>query len=165
MPQITPQQRAAAKHYFAKLRWAKSILENKANYAAVQFWMREQCDKAAEIMQREAPENRTDARMDHAIKLFDIRARAFLELINDQEAQNAYVITLTEFAYMAAHEYTGLDRDFISGIPKNHPWGQQLSRAFNRISYWTKQGYAKMAGLPIEVTGLASEDMLDALKV
>ncbi len=85
----------------------------------------------------------TDARMDYAVRLLDIRAEAYLSLITDLRSQEAYMTILDEFWRGAWREYTGFPIDILEPANGN----ANLETIFQRARYWTIESYKVLQSL------------------
>jgi hypothetical protein len=87
---------------------AIELLKVNRSFPAAQVKIHEQTKAVMLNLSGQEPDFRTEARMELALGIFDIRSNAYLELVTDMNSQEAFMAILGEFARKAWEQYTGI---------------------------------------------------------
>ena len=122
---------------------AVRLFELDPHFPRIQVKMREQMEAATEDLPPGTRAFGTIARLEYVLRLFDIRAEAFLELVSNITTQNAFMVLLESFARVSWLEYIG--------SPNVQPLSDELkvNLTTNRekIQQWTYKGYKRLESL------------------
>lgn len=124
---------------------AIKLLEMHPRFAELQVRMRYQMEELAKNSPAEARALGTKARMAYVLRIFDIRAEAFLPLVSDIQTQNAFVAVLAVAERIAWQEYTGAPVEIMR--PASIEAESALHALYEKAQFWTKEGYKKTASL------------------
>src|ERR1700686_5020974 len=86
---------------------AIELLKAHPSFPAAQVQIHELTEALTRDLSGQEPAFGTDARMELALRIFDIRSNAYLGLVTDMKSQEAYMTILGEFARNAWEQYTG----------------------------------------------------------
>jgi hypothetical protein len=121
---------------------ALKLFESQPEFALVEHRMRESHGELDKRLSPEATHLGTQARLEYVIERNEIRAKAFLQLVDDVKAQNAFSILLRCIVRAGFQEYTGYSMEGA------RPLGQECQRVdelMQLIPKWEKAGYERLA--------------------
>jgi hypothetical protein len=78
------------------------------------------------------------------LRQFDIRAAAYLELVENMESQEAFMIALDEFRRHAWLEHTGYPLETLSPMPGD----RQFEAITRRVAHWLHESYKRLIPAP-----------------
>jgi hypothetical protein len=138
---MTPNERRARRAKLIKLDLAVTFLKGRPGFAAAQHQAMNRGRELAESLSRQANTVLTPQRFDVALQLLDIRAEAYLPLVNDIPSQEAYMELLRSIGDQAWQDFSGYPISVV------HPFGGDpnfiaISKA---VSRWTEKGYKRAA--------------------
>jgi hypothetical protein len=136
---MTPQKRAK------QVEHAKAMLEAHPDFAKAHVETYEQILKDNKAAQRlGVTDAGSDERLTIALELFDIRANAYLKLVDNLQLQKAYVISLSVMVHSAWQELTGQPLD-LELLPLLGDEGQKKWRAIlARLHHWENEGFKRL---------------------
>ena len=121
---------------------ACKLFASKPEFARVQYRVRESQEELDKGLSPEATRRGSQARLEYVIERNEIWAKAFLELVDDIEAQNAYSVLLQCIVRAGFQVYTGFPMEGA------RPLGQECQRVdalMQLIPKWEKAGYERLA--------------------
>src|ERR1700680_1172230 len=98
-------RRTAERSRQTKLSIAMSLLKVHPSFPGAQVQIHEQTKALIGDRSLEELAPGTDARMELALGIFDIRSKAYLDLVADIKSQEAYMTILGEFARAVWEQY------------------------------------------------------------
>src|SRR6266487_829610 len=99
--------------------------------------------------------------MEHLLRLFDIYAGAFCNLVSDVEHQNAFIAMLDDFVRRLSEQFTG--HYYVVAPMASLPAAAKPFR--ERLRYWTTEGYRRIQNLTATPEGSESEDSEARLRI
>ena len=125
-----------------------NLLKAHPNFPRVQVQIHEQTNAAMGDLSGQEPAFGTDGQMELALRIFEIRSSAYLELVTEIKSQEAYMTILGEFARAAWEQYTGYAFQLL---PPYGATGQTAWTRINaRLSHWTHEGYRVLSSVSRE---------------
>ena len=121
---------------------AIKLFELHPDYPRIQVRMRERMDEVRRNMSPAARGFLSRERLEHVLRLLDICAESFCELVSDNRAQNAFMVLLHRMELDTYQEYTGwpigrLRQESDADIEAIHA----------KTQWWTKKGYERLEKL------------------
>jgi hypothetical protein len=127
-------------HLKQRLAAAIEVFERQQGYEKAQVWLSKRMEK---VCKAAGPESSlpigSPARAELVLKLFAVRARAYLRLVSNIEAQNAFVVMLALFEILAWEEFVG---GYPSAIREGAPSIDQEIGERKRL--WIRKGYERL---------------------
>lgn len=137
---MTPNDRRAIRKKQDAVNAAMAVLERHRGFPAAQYRaITESSELTANLTEHEKREG-TPARLHAVLRLLDIRATAYLDLIDDLAAQKAYMTLLSAFADQAWQEFTGYPVWMIPATVED----ANASEIKKHITYWLAEGYKRL---------------------
>ncbi len=137
-------------HRANNLTDALRVLESHPDFPRVQVRMRDRLREAERKAPAEARGYGSRARLEYVLQLFDIRSEAFLELVSDIRMQNAYVVVLESFVFVAWEEFGGRPLEVVR-LPSDQTEAN-LQSIHAGVQRWVGEGYKRL-----ELLGRAAE--------
>lgn len=131
-----------SKSEYRAIEEAFKLFESQPEFALVEYRMLKSLEKLDKRLSPEATRLGTQARLKHVIKRNEIRAKAFLELVDDIKAQKAFSILLWCIVGGGFQEYTGYS---MEGARPLGPECQRVDALMQLIPKWEKAGYKRLA--------------------
>ena len=125
---------------------ALRLLELYPGFPRVQLQIAERLDVANRDASSEASVPGTEARLEHVLKLQDIRSEGFLELVADVEMQRAFRLVQDPLWRVAWQEYTGVPIDLLQPVSERSDRALEAMQASTRK--WIREGYKRLESLP-----------------
>jgi hypothetical protein len=119
---------------------ATEVFERQPGYEKAQVWLSKRMEK---VCKAAGPESSlaigSSARATLVLKLFDVRAEAYLRLVVSIETQNAFVVMLDFFEILAWEE-------FVGGYPTSvRPGAPSIDQQIGeRKRHWIRKGYERL---------------------
>lgn len=136
--EATPRQDT---HLAAAIR----LLESRPDFPRMQVQMRHRLEETQRNAPAEACAFGSRARLEYALRRFDVRAQAFLELVSDVETQNAFMTILDSCVQAAYLEHVGAPREVLG--PASIQAESSLDSIYANLQRWIKTGYQRLADL------------------
>jgi len=125
---------------------ALRLLEVHPGFPRVQLQIAERVDVANRDASSEASVPGTGARLEHVLKLQDIRSEGFLELVTGVEMQRAFPLVQDPLWRLAWQEYTGVPIDLLQPASDRSERALEAMQASTRK--WIREGYKRLESLP-----------------
>lgn len=119
------------------------LLELHPDFPRVQVAMRERIQEEERNMSAEARAVGTQARLEHVLRLLEIRAEALLQIVGDVAMQRAYRLIVEGLVRLAYQEHTGAPLDVLR--PTSPAAEADLERIEAKARWWIGQGYHQLA--------------------
>lgn len=121
---------------------AIKLFELHPDYPRIQVRMRERMEEVRRNLSPAARGFLSRERLEHVLRLLDICAESFCELVSDNRAQNAFMVLLHRMELDTYQEYTGwpigrLRQESDADIEAIHA----------KTQWWTKKGYERLERL------------------
>jgi len=121
---------------FQDLRKAMDVLETLPGFAAAQVQRYEREKDALKILAADNPPLCSETRLEHVLKLLDIRTQPYLELVSGMPTLKAFTGLISEFANIAWEEQTG---------GPFYQQGTQFDRIETKVRDWLNEAYKRVA--------------------
>ncbi len=118
------------------------LFESDPDFPRVQVRMRERMEEATREAPSEARGFGSGERLRFVLRLFDIRAEAFGELLSDIRRQNAFMLLLESLKRCAWQEFTGFPIEVAR--PASAEAEANLYTIHEKVQEWTKLGYKRL---------------------
>ena len=119
---------------------AMEIFESQPDYAKAQVWLSKRMEKVCRAADPGGTlPSGSPARAELVLRLFNVRARAYLRLVSTIETQNALVVLLDSFEILAWEEFVG---GYPTSIREGAPSIDQQIGARKR--HWIRKGYEQL---------------------
>ena len=138
---MTPNERRAIRARQLDVKMAVSLLKKKPGFAAAQHQAMSRGRALMEGLSEQEKQLATQQRHGVVLQLLDIRAEAYLPLIDDIPSQEAYMTLLSSFADQAWEDFTGYPV-YITRPFSDDPYYVAIGKA---VSRWTEEGYKQAA--------------------
>jgi hypothetical protein len=123
-----------------RLAAATEVFERQPGYEKAQVWLSKRMEK---VCKAAGPESAlpigSPARAELVLKLFAVRANAYLRLVSNTEAQNAFVVMLALFEILAWEGFVG---GYPTSVREGAPSIDQQIGARKR--HWIRKGYERL---------------------
>jgi hypothetical protein len=96
---------------------AFELLKANRSFPNAQVKIHEKTKAVMRDLSAQEPEFRTDARMELALRIFDIRSNVYLGLVTNVKSQEAFMTIVGEFARNAWEQYTRYPYDMLPPYP------------------------------------------------
>src|ERR1700722_2034617 len=137
---MTPNDRRAIRKKQDAANAAMAVLEQHPRFPAAQYRaITESSELTANLTEDEKQEG-TPARLHAVLRLLDIRAMAYLDLVDDLDAQKAYMTLLSAFADQAWQEFIGYPVWVIPATVQD----ANATEIKNHITRWLAEGYKRL---------------------
>jgi hypothetical protein len=137
---MTPNEKRALRKKQGDVNAAMAVLERHPRFAAAQYRaITESSELTANLTEDERREG-TPARLHAVLRLLDIRATAYLDLIDDLAAQKAYMMLLSAFADQAWQEFIGYPVWMIPAAVED----ANANEIKKHITHWLAEGYKRL---------------------
>jgi hypothetical protein len=122
---------------------AKAVLESHLDYPTANVKIHDAIRRQGLIAKLQRSPLGSNARMKTVIKLFDLRAASYIELVRDMKLQNAFVFALkVVIAHTAWIEFTGFS---LNELNPSSPEGQRhLQTILDRARHWEVEGLRRL---------------------
>ncbi len=138
----TRYQRRQEQSRADRLTRAIRLLELQNGFPGAQVWMRDRMDEVEQGRTAEASYFGTKARAELVFKLFEIRAKAFVELVSSIHLQNAFMVVLENAAREAWREYAG---GYIEFLQPASDEAYSVMKAIHKMMHrWIGEGYRRL---------------------
>jgi hypothetical protein len=123
-----------------RLAAAMEVFERQPGHEKAQVWLSKRMEKVCKAAGPESSlPSGSSARATLVLKLFDVRAEAYLKLVVSIETQNAFVVMLDFFEIRAWEEFVG---GYPTSVREGAPSIDQPIR--ERKRRWTRKGYERL---------------------
>src|ERR1700681_1307465 len=101
MPQDEPESQQEAAEHLRREAVAKAftLFEQNPELAGALVQIHDQQQELERGISDEAKERLSEARLEHFLKVLDIRGQALLRLVTDLESQKAYITVMDDFVH------------------------------------------------------------------
>lgn len=120
---------------------AREYFEKHSDFPATQVAIEDGIANLKREVSPSALSNATPERFKLVTDVLDIRAEAYLRLVEDMGSQKAYETLLAAFGLKAIEDYTGYSGAEIHFAGDTHSERQIVAR----VRHWTTEGYRKLA--------------------
>ena len=136
---MTPNERRALRNKQAEANAAMASFEKHPQFAAVRYQVITQIEQFASNLTEQEKEPGCPERLHAVLRLLDIRAGGYLQLVDDLKAQKAYMTLLSAFADNAWQAF--------SGYPTwlSHPTSEDANEIKKRVTVWIAEGYRRLS--------------------
>lgn len=124
---------------------AIKLFEAHPDFPRVQVQMRARMAKAEQNVRSGACAFRSKARLSYVLRLFVIRAEAFLELVFDINSQNAFMDLLGNLGRTAWEEFAGWPPELLR--PVSAEMEGAAAAIHMKVQRWTYKGYQRLESL------------------
>jgi hypothetical protein len=138
---MTPNEKRAIRARQMDIKASETFLKNKPGFAATQHQAMSRGREFMEGLSEQEKQPATQQRLGVVLRLLDIRAEAYLGLVDDIASQEAYMTLLSSFADKAWEDFTGYPV-YIARPFSDDPHYIAIGKA---VSRWTEQGYKRAA--------------------
>src|SRR5580700_10135526 len=137
---MTPNERRAARSRRQDLERAVNIQKRHPDFPAAQVRILERTKELQAGLTEGQIRWYTPDRMEAVLRLLDIRAAAYLQLVTDMESQEAFMTVLSELCRHAWLEFTGHPIEVLQPLPGD----RQLNILNERVGHWLGEGYKRL---------------------
>lgn len=114
-----------------------ALLEKHPKFSAVQYRVLSESQELTSKLTADEKEPGRPARLGALIRLLNIRASGYLELVSDLDAQKAYMTVLSAFADDAWQAFTGFPTWLTPALTED----ENANEIRKRIAFFTTEGY------------------------
>src|ERR1035437_8086595 len=137
---MTPNERRAARARRQDLKRAVDVQKRHPGFPAAQVQILERTKELEGGLTEDQTRWCSPARLETVLRLLDIRAAAYLQLVIDMESQEAFMTVLNELGRQAWLELTGHPIEVLHPLPGD----KQLHAINQRIGHWLGEGYKRL---------------------
>jgi len=145
---MTQFERRALRARQQRLDRAIEVLKHHPQFPATQVHILESTKVAMAALTETEKQMGTAARLEAVLRLLDMRARDYVELVTSMESQEAFMIVLGELGRQAWKEYTGFHIEMLQPAAGD----TQYQTIQCRLSDWIGEGYKRL----VPISGAAS---------
>src|SRR5579872_2841952 len=145
---MTPDDRRARRQRQQKLERAFEILKQQPDFPRAQVQAHDRGEDLAKNLSPQQIALGTPERMNVVLRVLDIQAEAYLELVVDMKTQDAFMVALEAFGRKAFENFTGFPLEVVKGTA-----GNELEAIQQRVRHWVNAGYRKL--IPPDSSGMS----------
>jgi hypothetical protein len=137
---MTPHERRAIRARRAALDGAVSVLKKHPRFPAAQVQILARSKELMDGLTEQEKQWATSARIAVVLRQLDVRAEAYLDLVDDMKSQEAFMTVLNNLGIQAWGEYTGYDPELVQPIAGD----PQVDAIRQRVAHWVGEGYKRL---------------------
>ncbi len=151
---MTPNARRALRARQLAVKSAVDKLKNNPRFPAAQVQILASSNSLRSGLTPDQQLWATAARLEVVIRQLDIRAAAYLDLVEDMPSQEAFITVLEELGRQAWEEYIGFPPEVVTPIPGE----KQVDTIRLRLAHWIGEGYKRLIPQPTTSSGSGTSD-------
>jgi hypothetical protein len=129
---------------------AVRLFESKPEFVRIALHVRQNLEEIDKQHPPEAGVFATEPRLKLVMERFEIRAKAFLELVSDLDTQNAFIAILRSISVGSFEEYTGFPEGQLIPVGMEK---KRVDALRQLVPKWEKAGYERLAKESVETVG------------